>query len=290
MNASNTRSSKTAEHDYDGRICKKCGQTKSIIKKRRLRCLVDETLNSEAISIEAKSAAKAAEEFVAYGETADPEQKARLIKAVLSNAHWVNNCLVSGVSFCFAVVVIKATSGSSFKVPLTDVKVDTSLAWLCVLGFTIAHIYSRIIFVSSCRDLYNDAINDEGTIVRNETKVDDCRKAFKELSCTGPLFFRGLIPRLPAHEGSNYVKISYSDPTAFLAYGAAIMLMAAVIPFREQEFWNYIFCSFMAGILLWTNWRVGAAWVTAASDLACRESKSTILTRNFSFFGGPTCR
>ena len=120
--------------------------------------------------------------------------------------------------------------------------------------------------------------------------IDACRKAFssdrenlaetwKELTDMGPLFFRGLLPRLssvprPAVRlGVEIIPIQRRDPTGWLDYAAAAALFVALIPFGRGTL-TEVMATF---VVPFANWTIGTRWRLAASELTAEPGQTVVL-------------
>ena len=189
-------------------------------------------------------------------------------KEVRGNMKWVNRVLVTGTTVIGMIVLLKLTGATSYN--WNDVRISTDDSWLIALALTISNFYASFLFFNSIWKL-------------SESKHHDTnRSVFNDLSTTGGLFVRGLIPRLQSRTTISKVhvyKMDMHDPTTWLALGSAILIPLAIIPFSwngTQEFLRHVILAFT---LLWINWKIGATWIIALSRLAISEGESRYLDR-----------
>lgn len=180
-------------------------------------------------------------------------------KSVVSLAGWINTVLVTGLTIAGGVVVTKFCAGSTFKIPGTDVLVGTAHVWILFLPFTLAHLYVALLFIRACRYLF-----------RHDR--DNARKVWEELSLEGPLFFRGIMPRL-LPLGRNIARMRRDDLTTWLAHVGAIAFWVAMSPIPQGPALTYA----AATALTFINWTIGSNWVIAASELTSDPDVARIL-------------
>jgi hypothetical protein len=145
----------------------------------------------------------------------------------------------------------------------------------------MANIYVTCLLMSSLRSLYQSG--DRGT----------CRALFHELTTSGGLFFRGLIPRTESHTaltGVRVYKMDWRDPTTWLALAAGVVLVLVVIPFSSMPR-PVLFRYMLLGLsLLWINWKFAATWIILLSRLAIVEGESAYVDRLFGWTRCTACR
>lgn len=180
-------------------------------------------------------------------------------KAVISTATWIDKLVSTALVVAIVVVATKITAGAKFKIPGIDVEFDTGYTWVIFTAFTLAHLYVTVLFIKACRTLFR-------------TDYTNAKPTWEELTRSGPLLFRGLMPRLLPQNGRIAV-MRWDDPTTWLAHGGAVLFFAAIIPFSSFSLLSIA----TALIITLVNWILGSNWVIAASELTCDPGKTRLL-------------
>ena len=153
------------------------------------------------------------------------------------------------------------------------VQVGIGHFWLIVLALTFAHAYETHLFIQSAANLFHHQEHDVSA------------RAWNALVRNGPLFFRGLLPRLDYTDvqvgGGEVVrlyKMNPDDPTTLLVHVAAIACFISMVRFRKTN-WRVRIATFVAALLLTMgNWTIGSNWAVAASELKLEDkSESYVL-------------
>jgi hypothetical protein len=188
-----------------------------------------------------------------------PDLSKPLVDAVVASAGWINGLLITGVALSGVIVILKLAGKGEFEV--WKVPVKTSYAWAIAVLLTIAHYYVTVLFLRDC-----DAIFDEGNAAV-------AQGAWDRLSGGSLLFFHGLVARLTYTEwyvGGKPYKVFHmdrSDPTTWLAHGAAVLVFLAIARFRGVR-WFVRIGTCLAGLLvMYANSHIGAQWAITASYL-----------------------
>ena len=190
-------------------------------------------------------------------------------EAVIENAKWVDNVIVAGISLAGIIVLIKMFGGS--EIEWQGIKLSTDFGWLFFTFFTLAHAYTSWLFNLSIRDL----------VERNSFAI--CRKTFDEITAIGGFFFRRLLPRTEVTgiiAGIKIVGMCSSDPTVFLAYSCAILLLAAIIPFEISNVYLFLFKIIIAFVIVIGNWMIGSNWVVNLSKLTIKSDSRRFGSRD----------
>lgn len=182
---------------------------------------------------------------------------------VVNDATAANKILLVGASLALVIVVIKflhitnVFSWNGLNIPIVD-------AWVIFLLLTIYHYYQGcLVLVYSAHDLW----------VAN--RIDYGRVAFQEILKDQNPFVNRLRPRtrllgkflLPTYE--------MNDLPTVVSFTAAILLMAAIVPWDVSNVRRFVILIVVAIFLAIANWLIGATWIVAISELTEEHEKST---------------
>lgn len=176
--------------------------------------------------------------------------------AVISNIKWLNNILTYGSSIAGIIVLLKIKGDSFFS--WTGIEYSISQAWIVILLLTIAHIYVCVLAIKSVFRLVNNAT------------TEDCKEVYIELTSKSGIFLRGLIARF-TNNRRFYIRITkmqLKDPTMWLSYLSAIVVLLAIIPFHFERIINLILLILFSFFILFVNWITAAIWINTVSELS----------------------
>jgi hypothetical protein len=106
-------------------------------------------------------------------------------------------------------------------------------------------------------------------MLRNSTKAA-CLSAFNEITNTGNIIVRGLIPHMEIVEirpGVYVVPMRIDDVSTWGAYGSVLLLPIAVIPFHIDNVISFMRLISLSIVVTYINWKIGTLWVVALSRL-----------------------
>jgi hypothetical protein len=197
--------------------------------------------------------------------TADSNGKPPLLEeAVVENAKWVNTVLVAGNTIAATIVLMKLLSDEdSFS--FAGVELPLDYAWLVMVFFSAAHFYTTVLLVGSCHTLWKTSSHPTYST------------ALHKIQSTGGLFMRGMIPRterIKERPDSYVIEMKFYDPTTWLAFGSAALILLALLDYSPTLLSDYIVHSAVALAIIALNWKIGAHWVIALSELSLPKQKS----------------
>ncbi len=181
----------------------------------------------------------------------------QLEAAVVENAKWVNRVLVGGAAIAGSIIVLKLSGVQSFQ--WSKLSFRTDLAWLVFLVITVAHAYAAWLLVGSAHSLW-----------RARSAIHSSR-AFQRVSKTGGLFLRGLLPRTDYRRtvlGYYRYQMRWRDPTTWISLMAGLAVAVAIAPFDFVDLPRAIGPAGLAIALPFVNWKLGANWAIAVSELS----------------------
>lgn len=189
-----------------------------------------------------------------------------LVAGLLASAKWINGLLVFGLALAGTIVLLKLSGKTEFEV--FKVKFSTDAAWAVFGLLTLAHVYTAYVFVTDAYELFF-------------LPGIDLPLVWQKLRSADLLFFHRLIARVepvmiagPRGVPIRLYKMSFSDPTTWLAHGSAILLFMAVIRMRAASWIRRLATSVAAGLIVVVNWYIGGHWVVAASELSLNPTTS----------------
>jgi hypothetical protein len=189
------------------------------------------------------------------------------VKRVIENAKWVDKILMVGTLAAGMIVLFKLLNllniinittidiGSLKNLPITN-------GWLFFVIFlllTFAHYWTGILLLShSLHKLWQ----------ANSSELSEY--AFNEVTTTGGIFVRGLIPRIE-NVGVIYL-IDMRDPSAWAAHAAALALIFAIVPWYFAP--PFFILLVLAIVLMFVNWMIGSNWIILLSELKVEHDKA----------------
>jgi hypothetical protein len=176
-------------------------------------------------------------------------------EAVLENSKWLDNVLMGGFLFSIVVVLLKILGQR--EVEWMDVKFNLENVWIVFCLFSIAHLYTEILLIRSIRPLWD------------KCNVEDRNFIYNKIVATGGIYVRGLVARtkvLQDWELKVDYRMSFKDPSAWVAYISFLILLGAIIPF--PLFYEKIHQVVIALLFSNINWIIGTNWVVALSELS----------------------
>jgi hypothetical protein len=205
-------------------------------------------------------------------EVLSPGELQYIIRAVYENMRWLNNTFLIFYIFAIVIIILKINGVES---PLVNAL--TANSYLVVLTFSVVHFYVTWLLISSIYTLWRTK------------SFDICLQTFREITVTGNILVRGLIPRtetLGRTRTFTFYRMRHEDPSAWVALLSAIIIIATVVPFHIGNFIVFIVLVALSGILLVINWVIGSNWIVALSELSIPQDKSLYLSSVSGFGNG----
>jgi hypothetical protein len=179
--------------------------------------------------------------------------------------------LLIGWFAAIAIVVAKLLSHSS-TISVGGIDFPVRHAWVLVSVLTAAHLFVSYFLIQAIRNyLADDPDQEQRKAILDEIKAE-----------SNP-FVHGLIPRVKA-SGPRGVwhRMQVSDPSAWVAYVASLVLVAALLPWSAAPGglrWEtgpglWVFTG-LAMILVEVNWLAGSAWIVWLSRIHVDDDRST---------------
>lgn len=187
-------------------------------------------------------------------------------KAVVENGKWVDGVLISGAVLAGVVVMTKLIGTTEFEIQ--NVKFPVEYAWAVFTVFSGVHFYTAWLLNRATFRLWNTH------------STEKCLATFQEVTTTGGVFVRGLIPRtrlMKTTWGIKIYEMRLDDPSTWATHALALLLIAGIVPFDVSDprrFWGFLF---LAVVISAANWFIGSMWLVPLSELAIPHKESTIL-------------
>lgn len=185
-------------------------------------------------------------------------------RRIVSSANSTAKLLYAGSALALLVVVAKlVTTGGTLSVG-GAVTIPLTSSWVVFVLLTVGHVFGAV-FLARRIDAYQELL----------PSTDQMRQVFDELTAGSNPFMHGLVSRArPRRAGGVYHPMSRSDPSAWVAYGAAAVLVAAMLPFHRgtdgiERADGFAFGALVAltVVLLIANWWAGSIWLVGLSTL-----------------------
>ncbi|TDC23482.1 hypothetical protein [Kribbella albertanoniae] len=178
---------------------------------------------------------------------------------ILTGAKVCSRLLAIGAVLCLATIAGRLFAGSA-DVSLGGVTLPLDFAWVGLLALTVAHAFTGA-FLAHRITAYLPYLH----------LPEQALQVFREVTSSGNPFVFGMRSRaLPRRPGGRYHPMSLRDPSAWVAYGAAVVLLLAVLPWRVEAGrivvggWAQVV---LAVVLLAVNWWAGSVWMVSLSRL-----------------------
>ncbi|GAB3927166.1 hypothetical protein GCM10029976_022970 [Kribbella albertanoniae] len=177
---------------------------------------------------------------------------------ILTGAKVCSRLLAIGAVLCLATIAWPFAG--SADVSLGGVTLPLDFAWVGLLALTVAHAFTGA-FLAHRITAYLPYLH----------LPEQALQVFREVTSSGNPFVFGMRSRaLPRRPGGRYHPMSLRDPSAWVAYGAAVVLLLAVLPWRVEAGrivvggWAQVV---LAVVLLAVNWWAGSVWMVSLSRL-----------------------
>lgn len=202
---------------------------------------------------------------ITVAETKVPDAELdHLVTRVTENAKSVDTLLKSFAALVGMIVLLKLLGNHDFSWNGMTFSVANDAILICSL-LSVAHFFTAYRVVRSAHVLWK--AND----------VEHGKAAFANVTETGSIFVRELVPRVDYRKGFllSIYKMDWSDPSAWAAYGFAILLPCAIVPYDLSNLLRFFM--FFAGAICITifNWVVASAWIIALSELTQQSDAAT---------------
>ncbi|MET7284065.1 hypothetical protein ABZS29_37885 [Kribbella sp. NPDC005582] len=178
---------------------------------------------------------------------------------ILTGAKVCSRLLAIGAVLCLATIVGRLFAGSA-DVSVGGVTLPLDFAWVGLLALTAAHAFTGA-FLAHRITAYLPYLH----------LPEQAVQVFREVTSSGNPFVFGMRSRaLPRRRGGRYHPMSVRDPSAWVAYGAAVVLLLAATPWRLEAGrivvggWIQVV---LAVVLLAVNWWAGSVWMVSLSRL-----------------------
>lgn len=189
-------------------------------------------------------------------------------KAVIENAKWIDGVLLSGITLAGIIVAAKLIGTPEFE--FQTLKFSINYAWAVFSILTVIHFYTAWL------------LNREIFRVWTIHPAEKCLVTFQEITATGGVFVRGLIPRTKRVKtifGIQIYEMRLDDPSTWATHLLAVILLTAIVPFDVSNpsfFGTMLLVALFITIL---NWFIGSMWLVPLSELAIPKKDSIILAR-----------
>ncbi|MFI5731421.1 hypothetical protein ACIA49_14960 [Kribbella sp. NPDC051587] len=182
---------------------------------------------------------------------------------IVTGAKACSRLLAIGAGLCLATIAGRLFAGSA-ELSLGAVHLPLGFAWVGLLAITVAHAFTGA-FLAERITKYLPYLHLPGQALQ----------VFRDVTSSGNPFVFGLRSRaLPRRPGGRYHPMSLRDPSAWVAYGAAAILLLAVLPWHLEagriswsggvSGWGQVV---LAVVLLAVNWWAGSVWMVSLSRL-----------------------
>ena len=192
-------------------------------------------------------------------------------EAVVENSKWIDKVLMSGFLVSLSIVILKLFYKETIK--WMDVEFKLANSWIIFLLLTVAHLYTTILLTKSIKKLWDKFTFDDRSFV------------YTKIISTGGIFSRGLTARTEVYDDWEFkvkYKMTYEDPSAWVALVTAVLMFIAIIPFPISKF--SILDILIASLIINANWIIGTNWIVALSELSLDTDHSTYFEK--ASFGG----
>jgi hypothetical protein len=137
---------------------------------------------------------------------------------VIRYAKQVGSVLLFGATVAGLIVAARVFGGEEVKAP--GIEVPLKHAWVLILLATAVHFFLGFFFYQSIHGLWREGLG-----------PDEGRRVFDEIKLESRLFLRGMLPRAkPFRPGSRHYRMSWGDPSTWVAHFALLVMIAAVLP------------------------------------------------------------
>jgi len=178
---------------------------------------------------------------------------------ILTGAKVCSRLLAIGAALCLATIAGRLFAGGA-SLSLGTVDLPLNLAWVGLLALTVAHVFTGA-FLAQRITAYLPYLH----------QPEQAVQVFREVTSSSNPFVFGMRSRaLPRRPGGRHHPMSPRDPSAWVAYGAAVVLLLAVVPWRVEagrivvDGWGQVG---LAVVLLAVNWWAGSVWMVSLSRL-----------------------
>lgn len=182
---------------------------------------------------------------------------------VISGAQNATRILSTGSAVALIVVAAKLLI-SSPTIHISGLVITVGSAWILFAALTAANIFVSIFLTLEIR-----------AYLASLPAAPDLGHAFNEITSSRNPFVHGLLSRAtPRRPSGRYYPMRWSDPSTWVAYAAAALLVAALLPWKlttngvrwEKGFvlWSLVILAVLIPVL---NWWAGGIWMIDLSRL-----------------------
>jgi hypothetical protein len=181
-------------------------------------------------------------------------------KIVVVTVRRIARVLTLGGALCATAVMCRGFGRDEIEV--LSVQIPVSLVWLPLTVGTFVHIFWTHFVVAAIGTQLASGNGDEARALFDEVRTSDS-------AILSNMLARSRMPR----PGSRLVRMSYADPTTWIALMLVIGIVAAVVPWtvdnglRFDGVANTLSFSAVAVALVMLNWWAGGLWAIGLSRL-----------------------
>lgn len=179
-------------------------------------------------------------------------------EALIENVKWLNTIIWTATIAVTSILILKLLGKTEFKWSGLDITISLDQSWIVFVLLTVAHLYVAMLTVRSARDIWKAQTSNQQRVNTYFTVVN-----------SGNILIRGMIPRVHYTEdlfGIRWLMV-LKDPTTWASYLLGLLFLLAVVPFQSFQLTRAVLLP-VGGVLLWINWRAGANWIIAISQLS----------------------
>jgi hypothetical protein len=184
-------------------------------------------------------------------------------RRIIASTQNIGRVLYLGSGTAIAVLIAKLLADQD-SLQVSGITIALDKAWIAFLALTVAHAFLAIVLMREILAYLDDV-----------PAVADLRQVFGQITSEENLFVHGLISRArPRRPGSRIYSMAWRDPSTWVAYIAAAIFMAALLPWRLSPrgvhwasgsgLWKL---TLLSAILAVVNWWAGSIWLIYLSQL-----------------------
>ena len=197
-------------------------------------------------------------------------------KMVIEGAKWADQILTGSASLAGFIVLLKILSTDTLQ--WNGITFSVNNVWIIFFLLTVAHYYAAYLLNRSICLFWREN--------KSEKAVEQGTLVFEQVTETGGIFLRGLVPRTE-HAKVGYIDMylmSSIDPSTPVSYGAALLLIFAMVPWNFSNLLLFFLLLAASIIIIIANWTIAGGWIISLSLLTIEPNKATHLQKLNNYF------
>jgi hypothetical protein len=185
-----------------------------------------------------------------------------LMERVVNNFNSVDRVLKFFLTLAALTCLLKLTN--KLTLSISGVEVPTKWAWGVFTVFTFVHLFNTWRFQQSSRSLLQ------------QSSTSDRQNVFDRITSSGGPWVRNLVPR---RKRGHFYRMKLRDPSTLFSYGAAVLMLIAIIQFDLDHPWRATKYFLVALAIVIANWLIGSRWAVTLSEFSGHGQPAAVVAK-----------